>query len=133
MISLTKSLALEYAPHDIRVNVICPGFLWTRAWEGLAQGIKLSVPEYAALEPYQVFLEVVKRGVPLGQRRGPERHRSVDRRRRWHHVAAGAVKAGMTSRAKRVSCSIMRSRGVPSAHAIITCSSPGYRASTSLR
>jgi hypothetical protein len=33
--------------------------------------------------------------------------------------------AGMTSLAKRVSCSIMRSRGVPSAHAIITCSRPG--------
>jgi NAD(P)-dependent dehydrogenase (short-subunit alcohol dehydrogenase family) len=72
VISLTKSLALEYAPHDIRVNVICPGFLWTRAWEGLAQGIKLSVPEYAALEPYQVFLEVVKRGVPLGREQTPE-------------------------------------------------------------
>jgi len=72
VISLTKSLALEYAAHDIRVNVICPGFLWTRAWEGLAQGIKLSVPEYAALEPYQVFLEVVKRGVPLGREQTPE-------------------------------------------------------------
>jgi NAD(P)-dependent dehydrogenase (short-subunit alcohol dehydrogenase family) len=72
VISLTKSLALEYAAHDIRVNVICPGFLWTRAWEGLAQGIKLSVPEYAALEPYQVFLEVVRRGVPLGREQTPE-------------------------------------------------------------
>jgi NAD(P)-dependent dehydrogenase (short-subunit alcohol dehydrogenase family) len=72
VISLTKSLALEYAAHDIRVNVICPGFLWTRAWEGLARGIKLSVPEYAALEPRDVFLEVVKRGVPLGREQTPE-------------------------------------------------------------
>lgn len=72
VISLTKSLALEYAPHDIRVNVICPGFLWTRAWEGLARRIKLSVPEYAALDERAVFLEVVKRGVPLGREQTPE-------------------------------------------------------------
>src|SRR5207247_8801022 len=72
VISLIKSLALDYAPHDIRVNAICPGFLWTRAWEGLAAALQRSVPEYAALDPPGVFLEVVKRGVPLGREQTPE-------------------------------------------------------------
>lgn len=72
VISLTKSLALDYAPHDIRVNAICPGFLWTRAWEGLATGMKLSVPQMADMEPRDIFLEVVKRGVPMGREQTPE-------------------------------------------------------------
>ena len=46
VISFTRSMALELAPRDIRVNAILPGFLWTRAWEGLATGMKLAVPQF---------------------------------------------------------------------------------------
>lgn len=46
VISLTRTLALELGPNLIRVNAICPGFLYTRAWEFLAGLIKESVPEY---------------------------------------------------------------------------------------
>ena len=72
VISLTRSLALELAAHDSRVNAICPGFLWTRAWEMLAMMLKMSVPKYAETEPRDVFLDVCAQGVPLGREQTPE-------------------------------------------------------------
>jgi NAD(P)-dependent dehydrogenase (short-subunit alcohol dehydrogenase family) len=72
VVHLTKSLALELGPSNIRVNAICPGFLWTRAWEGLALTMKLSVPEYRDLSPREIFLTAVKRATPLGREQTPE-------------------------------------------------------------
>jgi NAD(P)-dependent dehydrogenase (short-subunit alcohol dehydrogenase family) len=72
VISLTRSLALEHAPANIRINAILPGFLWTRAWEGLATSMKMTVPQFADREPRDIFLEVVKNGVPLQREQTPE-------------------------------------------------------------
>lgn len=72
VISLTRTLALELAPFDIRVNAICPGFLWTRAWQGMVAGMKLTMPALKDADPREVFLDIVKRGVPLGREQTPE-------------------------------------------------------------
>ena len=72
MISLTRSLALELAPKQIRVNAICPGLLWTRAWESLAGMIKAATPSLANATPREIFMHRVKKMVPMGSEQTAE-------------------------------------------------------------
>ena len=72
MISLTQTLALELAPRQIRVNAVCPGLLWTRAWEMLATMIQASSTQLANVTPREIFLDRVKKLVPMGTEQTPE-------------------------------------------------------------
>jgi NAD(P)-dependent dehydrogenase (short-subunit alcohol dehydrogenase family) len=72
VIGLTRTLAAELGPHNIRVNAICPGYVWTRAWETMAAGMKMLNPHYAAMEPRDIFLSVVSQGTLLGREQTPE-------------------------------------------------------------
>jgi len=72
VIGLTRTLADELAQHDVRVNAICPGYLWTRAWETMATGMKMINPKFADMEPRDIFLRVVKESTLLGREQTPE-------------------------------------------------------------
>jgi meso-butanediol dehydrogenase/(S,S)-butanediol dehydrogenase/diacetyl reductase len=54
------------------VNCICPGLLWTRAWEILTTQMKNKQPELANMSNRQVFEMVVNDITPLGGEQTPE-------------------------------------------------------------
>lgn len=55
VIQLTKTAALEYARQNIRVNVICPGVIWTPMVERFVGGNPEMRTALAALEPVGRF------------------------------------------------------------------------------
>lgn len=72
VVHLTKSLALQLAPRRIRVNCICPGLLWTRAWELLTARMQANQPELSNVPQRQIFETVVEQMTPLGGEQTPE-------------------------------------------------------------
>lgn len=51
VIQLTRCAAMEYAARGIRVNVICPGVIWTPMVERATRGSAEAEEAYRALEP----------------------------------------------------------------------------------
>ncbi|MFO7963846.1 MAG: SDR family oxidoreductase [Desulfobacterales bacterium] len=72
VIHLTKTHASQFAPRRIRVNCICPGLLWTRAWEMLTATMKENDPNLADVPQREVFEGVVAQLTPLGEEQTPE-------------------------------------------------------------
>jgi NAD(P)-dependent dehydrogenase (short-subunit alcohol dehydrogenase family) len=55
VIQLTKCAAMEYATENIRVNVICPGVIWTPMVERATGGVAETEEAFKALEPVGRF------------------------------------------------------------------------------
>ena len=71
VVSLTQSQALDLAQHNINVNAVCPGLLWTPMWERITdrQGI---TPNPEGKSGRELFLANVEASTPLGREQTPE-------------------------------------------------------------
>jgi len=55
LIRYTQSLADELGPHNINVNCICPGYVYTDTWERSARRMVETRPEYKGIDPREWF------------------------------------------------------------------------------
>lgn len=72
VITFTRVVAKELAPHGITVNAICPGVLWTAFWENLAAHIARTNPAFAGMTARQVFDKRVTDIIPMRCPQEPE-------------------------------------------------------------
>jgi NAD(P)-dependent dehydrogenase (short-subunit alcohol dehydrogenase family) len=61
LLALTRNLALEMAPHKIRVNAICPGYIDTRLWE---EYLRQSLDPTALASQTTALHPLGRRGLP---------------------------------------------------------------------
>jgi NAD(P)-dependent dehydrogenase (short-subunit alcohol dehydrogenase family) len=72
VITFTRVIAKELAPHGVTVNAICPGVLWTAFWEKLAQHIADTNPAFKGMTARQVFDKRVGDVIPMKREQTPE-------------------------------------------------------------
>ncbi len=72
VIHLTQSYAMSLAPHNVNVNVVCPGTIWTPMWERIAVRSKRNNAEQSGLTPREIFDAAIRERCPLGREQTPE-------------------------------------------------------------
>ena len=70
VLTLTRVVAKDLGPHNVNVNAICPGFVWTNFWERLG-------PQLAEADPTLRRSRREGRVRPLGDRQHPARTRAI--------------------------------------------------------
>ena len=61
LINYTQTQAELFGPHNVNVNAVCPGIVYTDAWKSNAERAVKSIPEFAGREAREWF-EGIARG-----------------------------------------------------------------------
>lgn len=65
VINLGQAMARQLAAHNINVNTICPGLIWTPMWAGGVDFMRKARPELKDVQPEVAFNLMVQAQVPL--------------------------------------------------------------------
>lgn len=72
VVTFTKVVAKDMAQHNVNVNAICPGILWTAFWQETGRRLSQPGAPFAGMEPRAVFENRVQAIVPMKREQTPE-------------------------------------------------------------
>ena len=72
VVTFTKIVAKDLAPHNVNVNAICPGLLWTAFWQETAERLIQAGGALVGMKPREVFESRVNSLIPLKREQTPE-------------------------------------------------------------
>jgi meso-butanediol dehydrogenase/(S,S)-butanediol dehydrogenase/diacetyl reductase len=72
VVTFTKIVAKELAQHNVNVNAICPGILWTQFWQETGERLSRPGAPFAGMEPRAVFENRVNAIIPMKREQTPE-------------------------------------------------------------
>ena len=58
LISYTQTLAERLGPHNINVNCVCPGIVYTDAWKGISKRMVENIPEFQGQDSREWFVGI---------------------------------------------------------------------------
>ena len=70
-VSLTQSQAIELGPHNVNVNAVCPGLLWTDMWRKL-EAMLVGDDADEVVDRRAAFESAVETSMPLQREQTPE-------------------------------------------------------------
>tara|TARA_B100001971_G_C18249810_1_gene577254 strand:+ start:1114 stop:1950 length:837 start_codon:yes stop_codon:yes gene_type:complete len=72
VIQFMHLLSIELGQHNINVNAVCPGRLWTPMWEAIAINHKTNNSDYRDMSTEEIFIQLSKATMSLGRPQTPE-------------------------------------------------------------
>jgi NAD(P)-dependent dehydrogenase (short-subunit alcohol dehydrogenase family) len=64
LINYTQTLAELLGPHNINVNAVCPGIVYTDSWRGNAERAVANIPEFKGQDPREWFDGIARGDYP---------------------------------------------------------------------
>ena len=69
---MTRCVARQFAADNVRVNVICPGSIWTPMWERIAERSRRNDPAKKDMTTREIFDDAIQTRCPLKREQTPE-------------------------------------------------------------